>query len=100
MILSDATLQKWRTETEGQFFDRKSARLAPKELVSHISAFANASGGTIVLGIENSSEVTGVNRDQENSLRQAGMDFLEILPEYKAELISTADGIPLLVLTV
>lgn len=100
MILSDATLQKWRTETEGQFFDRKSARLAPKELASHISAFANASGGTVVLGIENSGEVTGVNRDQENSLRQAGMDFLEILPEYKAELISTADGIPLLVLTV
>ena len=100
MILSDATLQKWRTETEGQFFDRKSARLAPKELASHISAFANASGGTVVLGIENSGEVTGINRDQENSLRQAGMDFLEILPEYKAELISTADGIPLLVLTV
>ena len=73
MILSDATLQKWRTETEGQFFDRKSARLAPKELASHISAFANASGGTVVLGIENSGEVTGVNRDQENSLRQAGI---------------------------
>ena len=48
MILPDTVLQKWRTETEGQFFDRKSARLAPKELASHISAFANASGGTIV----------------------------------------------------
>ncbi len=100
MILPDITLQKWCTETEGQFFDRKSARLAPKELASHISAFANASGGTIVLGIENNGEVTGVNRDQENTLRQAGIDFLDILPEYKAELISTSDQSNLLVFTV
>ena len=77
MVLSVATLQKWRTETEGQFFDRKSARLAPKDLASHISAFANASGGTIVLGIENNGEVTGVDRDQENTLRQAGMKAIK-----------------------
>ena len=100
IILPDTTLQKWRTETEGQFFDRKSARLAPKELAAHISAFANASGGTIVLGIENSGEVTGVNMDQENTLRQAGMDFLEILPEYRAEMLSTSNQTNLLVLTV
>lgn len=68
-LLSERQLEKWRTQTENQIFDRKSARLAPKDLATHISAFANASGGMIVLGIENNRDITGVTDDQENVLR-------------------------------
>ena len=89
MLIPAELLKKWRFEPEGQFYDRKSGRLAPKELASHMSAFANASGGTVVLGIENNGDVTGVNQDQENALRQAGIDFLELLPDYTAELSAT-----------
>lgn len=48
-----------RFERESHHYDRKSARLAPKELARHMSAFANADGGVIALGIEDAGEVTG-----------------------------------------
>lgn len=40
------------TEEENQYFDRESARKDEKETVKHISAFANALGGKLVIGIE------------------------------------------------
>ena len=49
-----------RFEKESHHYDRKSARLAPKELARHMSAFANADGGVIALGIEDAGEVTGL----------------------------------------
>ena len=60
---------------ENQYFDRKSARKDDKEIAKHISAFANASGGKLVIGIEDNGEVTGFNRsgarDIENFERAA-----------------------------
>ncbi|WP_231699878.1 AlbA family DNA-binding domain-containing protein [Arcanobacterium phocae] len=37
---------------EGQYFDRKSARIKPKDILRHLVAFANAEGGKLVIGIE------------------------------------------------
>lgn len=37
-------------EKENLYFDRKSARLNAKETARHICAFANASGGKLVIG--------------------------------------------------
>lgn len=48
---------------ESQYFDRKSARKDEKEIAKHISAFANASGGKLVIGIEDNGEITGFKRD-------------------------------------
>ena len=45
--------------TEYQYFDRKSARLKPDEIAKHIAAFANANGGVLAVGIEDSGEITG-----------------------------------------
>ncbi|PIA83707.1 ATP-binding protein [Streptococcus parauberis] len=44
---------------ESQHFDRKSARIKPKDILKHLIAFANAEGGHLVIGIEDSGEVTG-----------------------------------------
>ena len=44
---------------ENQFFDRKSARIKPNDAARHVVAFANASGGKLVIGIEDDGEVTG-----------------------------------------
>ena len=52
------TEEKLRKHVEGQYFDRKSARLNQKELARHISAFANANGGVVALGIEDNGDVT------------------------------------------
>ena len=52
-------VQRYLTEKEGQYFDRKSARLIPKAVVKPITAFANANGGKLAIGIEDNLELTG-----------------------------------------
>lgn len=47
---------------ENHYFDRKSARIKPEDLARHVVAFANASGGKLVVGIEDNGEVTGFSR--------------------------------------
>ena len=76
------SLEKLRTNIEGKFFDRKSARIQAQDFAHHLSAFANASGGLVVIGIEDNGSVTGVTENQENSFRQAAYDFLQTIPEY------------------
>lgn len=51
------------TEKESYYFDRKSARKDAKEIARHLSAFANAAGGKLVIGIEDNGEITGFKRD-------------------------------------
>lgn len=79
-----------RFKTEGHYYDRKSARLAAKELARHMSALANADGGIIALGIEDAGEVTGLElcAGADNKFRQAPTDFLEYVPEYILEILS------------
>ena len=44
------TLSYMTTEHENKYFDRKSARIRVSDLAPHISGFANADGGTLVIG--------------------------------------------------
>ena len=62
------SIDKLRTMAESQFFDRKSGRLAAKDLAVQLSAFANASGGLVVVGIEDDGRVTEVAAEKENVL--------------------------------
>lgn len=61
---------------EDQWFERKSRRVSPKDLAMPLVAFANAEGGTIVLGIHN-GRVEGMKADPRrmNEFRQAAIDF-------------------------
>jgi ATP-dependent DNA helicase RecG len=61
---------------EDQWFDRKSARIAPKDLARPLIAFANAEGGTLTIGLrEGSYDGELLTTDKENAIRQAGIDF-------------------------
>jgi ATP-dependent DNA helicase RecG len=60
-LLENPTVEEILRQKEGQFFDRKSARIEPRDLANHIIAFANADGGFIVVGIENDHKITGLN---------------------------------------
>ena len=51
------------TAKENQYFDRKSARIKPNDAARHIVAFANSSGGKLVIGIEDNGEITGFGFD-------------------------------------
>lgn len=81
------TVEKLQTAQEGQFFDRKSSRLASRDFAHHLSAFANASGGLVVLGIEDNGEITGVSLEKENEFRKTALDHLQTMPKYKLEII-------------
>jgi ATP-dependent DNA helicase RecG len=45
------------TREESDYFDRKSARLKPRDIQDPAIAFANAEGGTLVIGVEDSGRV-------------------------------------------
>jgi len=61
---------------EDQWFDRKSVRMLPKDLGPSLTAFANAEGGIIVIGLHD-GQVEGLRGYPEkiNSFRQAAIDF-------------------------
>jgi ATP-dependent DNA helicase RecG len=44
---------------EGQYIERKSAKIDPKDILKEIVGFANANGGTLIIGVENNGEITG-----------------------------------------
>lgn len=85
------TIAKLQYETEGQYYDRKSERLAPKDFAHHLSAFSNASGGLVAVGIEDNGDITGVTPEKENAFRQTAFDFLRIPPEYAVERVQAVD---------
>lgn len=61
------TLDYITNEHENKYFDRKSAKIKPSDLAQHISAFANAGGGTLVLGINDKTHaLEGINSVSED----------------------------------
>ena len=64
------------TAVEDQWFERKSARIKSHTLAEALVAFANAEGGTIVVGVHN-GVVEGMNAQagRLNDLRQASIDY-------------------------
>ena len=74
---------------EGKYFDRKSAKIKPAVLAELISGFANAEGGTIVVGISDSDrKISGINYIGEegiNNLVTAPKNCCRPMPKYDTE---------------
>jgi len=68
---------------EGQWFERKSGRIKPRDLAKVEVAMANAEGGCIVVGLHN-GELDSPTAAQVNDLRQAAVDFTR--PPVRARL--------------
>ena len=78
---------------EDQTFDRKSARKDPKGLSNHFSAFANADGGTLVIGIEDNGVVTGIDEYPENvnEILRVPFDFCRPSIRVETEVVECID---------
>ena len=59
--LSQEKLAFFCSEPENQYFDRKSARIKPLDILKHLVAFSNAEGGQLIIGIEDDGQITGFN---------------------------------------
>lgn len=56
------TLDYMTTAEENRYFDRKSAKIKVSDLADLISAFANAEGGTIAIGIsDKTKKIEGID---------------------------------------
>ncbi len=69
--LTDALI----TPPEDQWLDRKSGRVAPKDLAKTIVAMGNAEGGLIALGLAN-REPDAIQTRRVNDWRQTGVDLV------------------------
>ncbi len=94
------TLDYMQKENENAYFDRKSGKVKPSDIAPAISAFANAGGGTIVIGIDEKTRILeGVDvlgSEHINDLVNAPKDCCMPMPRYKEELlkITNAKGRP------
>jgi ATP-dependent DNA helicase RecG len=63
---------------EDQWFDRKSKRIAPKDLANDLIGMANADGGMIVVGLwKGAVEGGDDNVERRNAQMQAAIDFAQ-----------------------
>lgn len=89
------TLDYIVNEPENKFFDRKSRRVKATDLAPIISAFANADGGTIVIGVtDKSRKIEGVNsngQDYINNLITAPKDVCVPMPQYREEYLDVVN---------
>lgn len=85
------TIDYMVNEPENKFFDRKSARVKPSDLAPIISAFANAEGGTVVIGIDEKTKgLEGINscgEDRINDLITAPKDHCRPMPQFHEEFV-------------
>lgn len=90
------TLEYLTTEVENKYFDRKSAGIKPSDLAPHISAFANAEGGTLVVGISDKTKrIEGINafgNDKINSFLAVLKDCCKPMPRYKEEFLDVINS--------
>jgi len=85
------TVEVMVSRKEGQYYDVKSAKEKPAELADIVSAYANAEGGTVVIGISDKTrKVEGVDSQGEekiNNFLNLPKDCCIPMPEYKHEFV-------------
>lgn len=86
------TLEQITSAPENRHFDRKSASIKPTQLGAPISAFANAEGGTIAIGINDKTlEIEGINHlgeERINALLMAPKEACKPMPAHHVEFIN------------
>lgn len=77
---------------EDQWFERKSSRIAPRDLANALIGFANADGGIVIVGLSDGEvEGTSGNLERRNSQFQANIDFCMPPVRAKPRLIACVD---------
>ena len=64
----DKRIKYLTLSSENQYLERKSARIRPRDILQHLTAFANADGGVLVIGVEDDKSITGFKLDRANKI--------------------------------
>lgn len=90
------TLDYIVNESENKIFDRKSSKIKAADLAPIISAFANADGGTVVIGVADKTReiegIDGIGIDYINNLISAPKDLCVPMPQYKEEFLQVINN--------
>lgn len=78
---------------EDQWFERKSARVSPRDLAVPLVAMANADGGVIVVGMHD-GVLEDVPPQRRNAIRQAAMDFTQPPVRMHVEELTVGGDVP------
>ena len=85
------TLDYMRNMRENKYFDRKSAQIKLTDLAPIVSSFANAEGGTIVLGISDKTRrlegVDSFGEEKINHFEAVCKEQCHPMPEHSVEFI-------------
>ncbi len=78
---------------EDQWLERKSSRIAPRDLANTLIGFANADGGVVIVGLSD-GEIEGTlgHLQRRNSQLQANIDFCMPPVRAKHRLVPCIDG--------
>ena len=91
VINPDLTLEYMVKERENKYFDRKSAKIKPSDLSDILSAFANAEGGTVVIGISDKTRtiegINGFGDEKINAFINAPKNCCKPMPKYECEFL-------------
>lgn len=79
-------LEKYRYAIEGQHLDRKEAKIKEKDYLKHIVGFANAEGGTLVMGINDNGKVTGCKMYRKTKKSVERSIFNQIYPTLNVDV--------------
>lgn len=79
-------ISEYQAMNEGQHFDRKEAKLDNRKLISHVVGFANAEGGTLVLGLADDGKITGCRNSNKNKNDIRRLINNYIIPTVKVEI--------------
>lgn len=90
-FFSELTPAAIKEKSEDKWFDRKSAQITPSQLAALISAFANAEGGDIIIGVSDKKrDFEGINSlptEKLNHLISAPKDCCRPTPAYEYAFI-------------
>lgn len=70
MKVIESTLEDYSSRREGQYFDRKSSRIKPKDILKTLVAFANADGGSLLIGQEDDGRFTGFKTESSHKMEE------------------------------
>src|ERR1700728_1714554 len=79
--------------SEDQWFDRKSFRIAPRDLANAMIGFANSDGGTLVVGLQDGKvEGTDSSDSHRNELMQAHVQYCQPALPAQLKLVACKRG--------